>query len=368
MPGAESLAGAYQLHPGVPLGITGQRPVLQAGRLRGLIHTVPIERVPDALGSVFTLCAHAHRRTSRQALGLAAGPWDAPIFHLLETVRDHLRSMALDWPQRLATPLAGATAIAWLKGCPLPLAGPLPTPTADSAWRLLADVRDWLARCVLHGDVSDWLAKHPDLAAQTSWFAAHAATLLPAHCLTQWQHDAPSTLPATQALTVLDADPARQARQLRELAACIAAQDDFAQQPTWAGHCAENGPWTRARQRQRQRPPSPAQRLNSRWIDLLELVNAAPGGDAATRLSSGALDLGRGQTLAWCEMARGLLLHWARRDRAGALQDYKVIAPTEWNFHPQGTLSRALRALPAGDVAGARALAAAFDPCVLCSV
>ena len=85
-------------------------------------------------------------------------------------------------------------------------------------------------------------------------------------------------------------------------------------------------------------------------------------------LASGALHLAPGQTLAWCEMARGLLLHWVQLDAEGAVQDYRVLAPTEWNFHPDGALGRAVAALAPLETAAARALAAAFDPCVVCTV
>lgn len=81
-------------------------------------------------------------------------------------------------------------------------------------------------------------------------------------------------------------------------------------------------------------------------------------------LSSGALNLGEGQAIAWCEMARGLLLHWVQLDGHGAVAQYRVLAPTEWNFHPQGALALGLAALGAQDSAAAHTLAAAFDPCV----
>jgi Ni,Fe-hydrogenase I large subunit len=85
-------------------------------------------------------------------------------------------------------------------------------------------------------------------------------------------------------------------------------------------------------------------------------------------LATGAMKLGPGQALAWCEMARGLLLHWVQLDAQGAVQDYRVVAPTEWNFHPDGALARALAALPASDTLAASTLAAAFDPCVVCTI
>jgi Ni,Fe-hydrogenase I large subunit len=68
-------------------------------------------------------------------------------------------------------------------------------------------------------------------------------------------------------------------------------------------------------------------------------------------------------------MARGLLVHWLRVDAQGRVERYGVLAPTEWNFHPQGAAAQVLSALdakqPAPQLAAAAAvLVAAFDPCV----
>jgi len=85
-------------------------------------------------------------------------------------------------------------------------------------------------------------------------------------------------------------------------------------------------------------------------------------------LYSGALALGEGSAIAWCEMARGLLVHWVQVDTRGGVLDYRVLAPTEWNFHPQGALAQALAKVPSDDVRSARCLAAAFDACVDCRI
>ena len=55
-------------------------------------------------------------------------------------------------------------------------------------------------------------------------------------------------------------------------------------------------------------------------------------------------------------------------DSAGGVLDYRVLAPTEWNFHPDGALARAVAALAPDDLDAARLLAAAYDPCVTCTV
>ena len=105
-------------------------------------------------------------------------------------------------------------------------------------------------------------------------------------------------------------------------------------------------------------------RLVSRVVDVLRL--ALPGGERW--LAQGSLPLGRGEGIAWVEMARGLLVHWVRLEPASdgeRVAACRVLAPTEGNFHPRGLLAEALSALRdpgAGD--DAQRLAVAFDPCV----
>lgn len=375
----QALSGEYRLSPGQWPSIAGQRPVLSGGRLGRLLQGQQGEPLGRSLSSVFTLCAHAHRRCAELALAAAQAQSgtvladQAPVFLLLETARDHLRSIALDWPQRLPQLGVGSEQMGWLRGCPLPL-GTARAPTdAAAAWAALAALRAWLERAVLQQDAALWLADMRQSTALASWCTAEAARLLPARCLAAWQPLAGSLGLAMHGLEVLDADPLRQSHQLRALARCLADESDFAQRPRWRGECVETGAWSRLRHRQGARPVAASAwtRLSARWLELIELASAEPpvGGPAgAPLLSSGALALGQGQGLAWCEMARGLLLHWVQVDADGGVQDYRVLAPTEWNFHPDGTLAQALAGLSASDSNAARALAAAFDPCVSCTV
>ena len=66
-------------------------------------------------------------------------------------------------------------------------------------------------------------------------------------------------------------------------------------------------------------------------------------------------------------MARGLLIHWVELAPGAAdnarVNSYRVLAPTEWNFHPRGALADSLRG---GRPDAARALlaGAVLDPCV----
>lgn len=300
----------------------------------------------------------------------AAVPDDA--VWLLETARDHLRTLALDWPQRLAGPMDVPPDLAWLRGCPIPLAGPSPS-DAPAAWLALARMSEWLERDILLESPARWLARFSVPAALASWCTEHSARLTPARCLAAWHPMADALRPPAASLEVLDDDPKRQDAGLRLLAEQIAADPVFVQRPSWRGQCAENGPWTRLRHRRNGTCLSASiwTRLTSRWLELVEIAAAVPpalqfGGTPL--LARGAMALSGGQALAWCEMARGLLFHWVRLDAQGAIEDYRVLAPTEWNFHPEGTLAALVAQLKPQDTALARTLAAAFDPCVACSI
>lgn len=68
------------------------------------------------------------------------------------------------------------------------------------------------------------------------------------------------------------------------------------------------------------------------------------------------------------ESPRGRLHHLARVDEDGRVVSWAIVAPTEWNFHPDGPLAATLAAnvFPAGAEGLARAerIGALFDPCV----
>ena len=254
----DTLSGQYRLHAGTSPSIVGARPVLGAGRLGRLLQGQRGEQVSHTLSSVFTLCAHAHRRMADTVLAAASdmpqseAAIEAPVMLLLETARDHLRSIALDWLQRLPELGTGAQQMDWLRGCPLPLGTARPPADADAAWQTLAALRVWLESTVLQQGVTRWLADQRDPDALACWCNANAERLLPARCLAAWHPVAHTLRPAMRALELLDENVTLQTAQLRQLAQMLAAEPEFAQRPTWLGQCAETGPWTRLRHRHKQ--------------------------------------------------------------------------------------------------------------------
>lgn len=363
--GTDALAGRLTLHPGGEPPIRCERPMIGEAMMRRLAAGRRAALLPDLVGTVFTLCAAAQRSTARRAIGAALGlreDADAAMqdrqLMAMATAREHLQRLALDLPGRV--PALGADDAHWLRDAPL-LALPA-RPDGHAAAGLRAAARSlphWLERRLLGLPPQDWLAR---------WEAD------PAGWLAQWSdaHDHPlaawlravrddalqTTLPCRPLAPLEDGEPG-----LHSLAISLADEPGFARRPVWRGAAAETGPWTR-----HGRSVGPAEAL-SLWIRLgarlADLVQIALGRE----LACGAFAPGRGEGLAWTEMSRGLLLHWVRLEPGpmspdtARIADYRVLAPTEWNFHPHGALANALRT---HRLAADRATlaAATMDPCI----
>ena len=96
-------------------------------------------------------------------------------------------------------------------------------------------------------------------------------------------------------------------------------------------------------------------------IDIIETAKAEHGGDDT--VNSGKVGIGIART----EAARGRLVHGVEI-LDGLVRRYLILAPTEWNFHPQGAAAQALALIAGSGRSDARGLAdlmiIAFDPCV----
>jgi len=350
-----ALDPVLRLHPGRPLpAIEGCRPDwvsrLSAGR--------PAQELPALLGALFTLCASTHRLVARMAVAAARGkpaaaaPADQRALQLSQA-REQILRIALDWPRQLPGAAADGDPALQLRACPLwrtdldgtSQAQALPR-WLEHEWLGLAPQR-WLQlhRCDPQGWTADWcLSARGPLAALLRGQAPHARAL---------------TTPVAPLELLCELE-----QTMPRLATRMAGEPDFCSRPDWDGRVRDTGPWTRANDPAPEPADSAWQRLLSRVADVCEL--AAPTG--AQWLAGGALALAPGEGMAWTEMSRGLLVHWVRLDGHGdsaRVEACRVLAPTEWNFHPHGLLAQALSRLRGpGAVDAARRLAVAFDPCV----
>ena len=152
----------------------------------------------------------------------------------------------------------------------------------------------------------------------------------------------------------------------------------FIAAPDWCGKVYETGPLTRQASHPllRQLMEKYGQGLMTRLVARLLELASMPGRLAAQlnalarprpvteTCDDGALGQ---QGVAQVEAARGRLIHRAVQ-RDGIITCYQILAPTEWNFHPQGVVARGLKRLSAESDAVLKQqvelLIKAVDPCV----
>jgi hypothetical protein len=360
----DAVAGTLTLRPGRVPSLACDRPAVGPLLLGRLTRGRRAAMLPDLLGSLFTVCAHAHRQTARRAVLAACGrPVAAAELQRdalaigLYTTREHLQRLAIDWP-RLGEHRDGDAAT-WLRDAPVIAMAAALSPAQESAWRdAAAALPRWLERRLFGMAPSDWLVRWR--AERGDWLERWSA-----------QHPHPVTRvlravrPRAQTLRWRGAPldvPARGEAGWRELAAAIAADTGFASRPLWQGAPAETGPWTRLGASEPM--DSAWDRLGARLADLARIAGGAG-------LAGGALRLAPGEALAWSEMSRGLLVHWVQLEGddldpvVARAQRVHVLAPTEWNFHPDGAFARWLAACPPqADDPAVRLATMALDPCL----
>ncbi|MFL5288774.1 MAG: hypothetical protein ACJ8AW_49435 [Rhodopila sp.] len=174
---------------------------------------------------------------------------------------------------------------------------------------------------------------------------------------------------AALGVSMVDAPPAAPSGSVDALArvddgsviAALAADTSFIRAPHLPGRVPETGPAPRCR-------VSAADPEAARAARLTEIRDAAARlrdpGSADAWIDADRIGPGRGY--AAVESPRGRLYYSLVFDREDKLADARVLAPTEWNFHPDGPLARALIGFRPGPDAAAAITrrAAAFDPCV----
>ncbi|MGC4075521.1 MAG: hypothetical protein QM702_00500 [Rubrivivax sp.] len=332
------LAGHVELRPGRRPAVFSTRAELAPRLLNG----VAVQEAPRRAAALFTLCAPAHALAAHEAITVAgAGDALAPATVSLfgSTVREHLLRLCHDWPRRHA-PAAAIDLAALAAAAPLWAPG-------EHAGRGAA-LAGWLRRWLDLPAV--WFTQGVDSDAVADWCRTDAS---PTALALRAMHARAITLttPAIAPLALA---------ALPEIGRRLGDEPGWALRPRLDAGVPDTGPWSRAADGAAA-PRHAWDRIASRLVDLVRLAGEPE------RLAHGALSPAPGVGLAWAETARGLLVHRVRveRDAAGwRVADYRVLAPTEWNFHPDGALARTLQALAPDDAGGAELLADAFDPCV----
>ena len=333
-----------------------------------------VGRTADDVGSIvpllYSVCAGAHAAAASAALAAAAaddlGPIDletASIDVVLEAVGEHVKSLLIDWPRALdRQPNPSPVAQAWRH---------VEAMQRDSrAGRVVvadAGALESIAAEFIYGMASTKWLRIESIAGLQAWL--DEASVEPALCVGVLLRD----YAALGASDVLPMPVVSSATLHHPLAASLANAAEFECRPTWNGAAVETGVLPRMQS-----------------VPLVSAVVASFGNGVIARFVARLTELATllqrfaarpsvpwpavevctdttGAGVAAVQTARGLLLHRARVE-GGRVTAYRIVAPTEWNFHPDGPLANGLRRCTARDEEdlGRRAAVAiqALDPCV----
>lgn len=337
------------------------------------------------LPMLFSICGKAQAAACATALERAARVQPNQMRSVarrravaVETIREHLWRMLLDWPRVLGE-APDRTAMATVLAACKRLLGMI-----DPNGRLfLPDIA---------GTVEDRVGIVPsedlDALLDISVFGMSGADWLDQVCdeamFRRWAQ-VTETVAARLMRSVIDRKDADLGRSSapplpdladHELNACLQgpAGLEFLANPTWKGQPHETSPFARQSalpllvSLKRRFGPGILSRLTSQLLEVASLAAAmhsplerwAHAPNERDKLETG-LGFGR------ADAARGLLVHRVALD-GDRIRDYRILAPTEWNFHPRGVVAEALSNLPPADEAVLRRRAEliimATDPCV----
>jgi hypothetical protein len=303
---------------------------------------------------LFSVCGRAQGAAASAALqaaqlGSAAVSATVQRMIVCEAMQEHLWRVMLDWPKLLGLPAQEQRFAAWYA-----LLRKIGAGENGLDVFLHEFERDGLGM-----PVAEWQALTSYHALKIGLSKAHspvAQLLLALDELEQGRQK-------RSKVTLLPAWTAAEAQK-----ACAGRWSaDFSARPEWLDHAAETGAWAYfadnglLRDVWQQSGSKVLVRLLARVLDLVEMANGS--GVARLDVSSPAA----GEGIAVVRTARGLLMHHVRL-AAEQVTEYEIVAPTEWNFHPDGAFAQDLRGVEANDAENLQLLAhieaLSLDPCV----
>ncbi|MGR9115554.1 MAG: nickel-dependent hydrogenase large subunit [Gammaproteobacteria bacterium] len=331
---------------------------------------------------LFSICGQAHAYAACRAIRLAIGAGIDPAADLagrflvnLETVREHGLRILLDGPRLLGMQPEQKPLAAFMR---LPrLFMPLLFEQGE-AFRLesrpalqsieMTEQINLLERLidesVFQGGLSGWLELETEAHLQ-DWLKRTRS--LPASLLSYLYRRSWAGIGNSP----IEHLPELNSKDLRSML----KDSRFCRTPQWFGRCYETGPLSR----QHMRP-------------LLANLSVRYGNGLLCRIVARLLEVGRmpatlrelqanleerfpandepveaGCGLVQVQAARGLLIHEVRLSN-GMVEQYRIVAPTEWNFHSDGVAAASLKRLSTGDERILKQQAGwliyAIDPCV----
>ncbi len=342
-----------------------------------IFHGNRVEEALRTLPMLFSICGTAQAcagvRACEDALGMRPTP-EIERLRLglvqMESLREHLWRIFLDWPEFLHEPPQRESmsqvlsmqkefrAVLARDHNPFLQPGGVFRAELEMSDELKRKIAGLLERAVFGMAPAKWLEMDDsdEIMAWALTKATTAARMLDYVIQNGWSNCGVADIGALP-----DLEPEQLFAALED--------DAFLQRPHWSGACCETTSLTRVDSRLLQQLRALygnglLVRLVARLTEIAQVsTNIVPDDvDVPFAKTSTSDNSGIGQVAA----ARGRLAHRVDLED-GVVSRYQILAPTEWNFHPEGVVARALGTLN-GDreqiERQARLLINAIDPCV----
>lgn len=337
-------------------------------RINALLRGKRADEALRVIPMVFSLCGKAQAAAAATALDAAAQVIPSALLSrerqvLAEALQESLWRFLLDLPRLLHT-MPQAVLLAALRR---ELADCM-TISEETEWQAaLAELEATVTHALLGSAVATISAlDDPDLLGRALAAGDTATTRLIAACGGDEDSPCNAGVPLMPFANREDI--------LGELEPALRNNPGFPSRPYWHGSPAETGPLARMQHHQlitrmlAEQGPSIYLRLVARLAEIGELFSRLRAPDLPEDSFVQGAPCGSHSGVAWVQNARGLLLHRVVLDKHGTIEDYCLVAPTEWNFHPEGAVLHGLAGAHATTAAQARQhaelLAHSLDPCV----
>lgn len=330
----------------------------QAYRL--LIGRLP-ENAVQLVPMLYSICGKAQQAAAIAATSAAQGntlQQDKDIERgvACEAMQEHLWRLLLDWPERLELPKHQQQFVRWHGALKELSAG------KGGAEKLSAELHQVLLGMThaeweqidSYAKLSEWQGSGQGLLAPVFASLDHKES----HLEFDGKPGACALLPNWNAAEVLQIYVGQ-------------LEHEFAVMPHYEGNPMETGALVLAQHAPllqellSKRPSRLLARLIARLADLLDSAEALALDTLASRVQSVSASNATG--LSVVQTARGMLLHHVRI-ASERIEEYLIVAPTEWNFHPQGALVNGLTGLKENDEKRLLEIVKTFvlslDPCV----
>lgn len=384
--GSDNIEGRLDIHIRLADGaitdvaIQSSRPLLTPRIFTGK----SVEHLLSTLPLLYSVCGTAQASAAvtacEQALDLAEDPASASARnHLvwLETAKEHLWRVLLDWPGLLGLPPA-ATGVGeimqlikrYRHACypnerPF-IPGIRPVDSFEVSNSVLIDELETLLEQWVFGmPAAEWLAIG-SYCALLDWVDkvdTPATAMLRFVNRQEW-----SSLGGVSSAPLPPLESLFLEQQMSHIEA-----DQFIAAPQLAGSCYETSPFTRSQDQPLIVASLEAEgnglftRQVARLVELAGIPARLREGDIQHEDVNTNARLPAGVGIAQIEAARGRLIHRVVIENE-LITRYQILAPTEWNFHPAGVLAESLKGLKSDTIELLKQKVAllinAIDPCV----